>query len=227
VIRELNNDGYPFQLDWYEPFFEFRFPVYGRVTYGGVELELRMALEPWLVLGEETSTQRQARVVDSAVERLEVTCRGLDPERYYVTCNHRGLPLHATGVEGEYVAGVRFKAWKAAFGLHPTIEMHAPLVFDVVDRRVGRSIGGCVYHVSHPGGLGYETFPVNAFEAEARRMSRFWHWGHSANDPPLPAWVERIQRYYSEPPPGARRDPSPEANPDFPHTLDLRREIPS
>ncbi len=224
VMQELAAEGYPFELGWYEPFFEFRFPVYGRVHYGGVELELRMALEPWLVLGEETAAHRQARVVDSAVERLEIICRGLDPERYRITCNRRSLPLHETGVPGEYVAGVRFKAWKAAFGLHPTIEMHAPLVFDVFDIQLGRSIGGCVYHVSHPGGLGYETFPVNAFEAEARRMSRFWHWGHSAGDPPLPEWVSRIKDHYAGLLP-IERDPLDEPNPDYPHTLDLRREI--
>ncbi len=194
VMQELADDGYPLESGWYEPFFEFRFPVYGRVHYGGVELELRMALEPWLVLGEETAAERQARVVDSAVERLEIICRGLDPQRYRVTCNRRSLPLHETGVAKEYVAGVRFKAWKAAFGLHPTIEMHAPLVFDVFDVQLGRSIGGCVYHVSHPGGLGYETFPVNAFEAEARRMSRFWHWGHSPGDPPLTRLGQRVKR---------------------------------
>ncbi len=223
VMQELADDGYPFELGWYEPFFEFRFPVYGRVQYGGVELELRMALEPWLVLGEETAAQQQARVVDSAVERLEIICRGLDPQRYRVTCNRRALPLHETGHPHEYVAGVRFKAWKAAFGLHPTIGMHAPLVFDVFDIQLGRSIGGCVYHVSHPGGLGYETFPVNAFEAEARRMSRFWSWGHSAGDPPLPDWVNQLKDYYAEMPPLVEREPAPEINPDYPHTLDLRR----
>ncbi|NND97468.1 MAG: transglutaminase family protein [Pirellulaceae bacterium] len=226
VMQELADEGYPFETDWYEPFFEFRFPVYGRVRYGGVELELRMALEPWLVLGEETATNRQARVVDSAVERLEIICRGLDPERYRITCNRRSLPLHETGIPDEYVAGVRFKAWKAAFGLHPSIEMHAPLVFDVFDLRLGRSIGGCVYHVSHPGGLGYENFPVNAFEAEARRMSRFWHWGHSAGHPPMPAWVHRIKDHYAQLPP-IERDPPADPNPDYPHTLDLRHEIKS
>ncbi|WP_345685761.1 transglutaminase family protein [Novipirellula caenicola] len=227
VMQELAEDGYPFELGWYEPFFEFRFPVYGRVQYGGVELELRMALEPWLVLDEEDGAQRQARVVDSAVERLEIICRGLDPKRYRVTCNRRSLPLHETGAANEYVAGVRFKAWKAAFGLHPTIDMHAPLVFDVFDIQLGRSIGGCVYHVSHPGGLGYETFPVNAFEAEARRMSRFWSWGHSAGDPPRPKWVDQLKDYYAELPPLGHRDPASKINSDYPHTLDLRREYKS
>ena len=224
VIEELDQAGYPLQLEWYAPFLEFRFPVYGRVAYGDVKLELHMALEPWHVLGEEATAQREARVVDSAVERLQVTCHGFDPERFILTCNGRRVPLQSTAERGTYVAGVRYKAWKAGFGLHPTIEVHAPLVFDLHDRRLGRSIGGCVYHVSHPGGVGYETFPVNAYEAESRRISRFWSWGHTSGVVPPPSWVTALQQRYRSTAHDSMRDPASEqTNADYPCTLDLRR----
>ncbi|HEX6240304.1 MAG TPA: transglutaminase family protein, partial [Polyangiales bacterium] len=187
VIADFDRAGYPFRLEWFAPFHEFRFPVYGRAEYDGIQLELRAALEPWLVLGEEATAQRQARIVDSAVERLQVKCRGFDPTHYVLTCNGRPLPLQPTGQPNEFYAGVRYKAWKAIFGLQPTVEMHAPIVVDVFDRRLGRSIGGCVYHVNHPGGRAYDTFPVNAYEAESRRFSRFWAWGHTAGETPAPA----------------------------------------
>ncbi len=224
VTADLNAAGYDFSAEWFAPFLEFRFPVYGRVDYAGLEIELRMALEPWQVLGEETTAHRQARVVDSALERLQITCRGLEPARYLVTCNGRCLPLKATGVAGEYVAGVRYKAWAAAFGLQPTVEVHAPLVFDIVERALGRSIGGCVYHVAHPGGLAYETFPVNAYEAETRRISRFWPWGHSPGQAEPPEWVRQLRG--AERVTGEVREPAPERwNPSYPCTLDLRRPL--
>ena len=224
VIEQLRQAGYPFELAWYEAFLEFRFPVYGRVSYEGVELELRMGLEPWLVLGEDATAHRQARVVDSAVERLQVTCRNLDPERYLITCNRRRLPLQPTAEAGHYVAGVRYKAWKAAFGLHPTIEVHAPLVFDIFDRRLGRSIGGCQYHVAHPGGRAYETFPVNAYEAESRRVSRFRDYGHTGGDAPQPPWAQHWAAFRAPDNAPLVHEPPPEApNPDYPCTLDLRR----
>ena len=223
VIEELNEAGYPIRLEWYEPFHEFRFPVFGRVNYAGVALELRMGLEPWLVLGEETIAHRQARVVDSALERLQVTVRGFDPKRFLLTCNGRRVPLQPIGAAGDYVAGVRYKAWKAVFGLHPTVEVHAPLVFDLFDRSLGRSVGGCVYHVAHPGGLAYETFPINAYEAETRRVSRFWDWGHTAGDTPRPVWAGKLEAYYPTPDWNAVREPPPERdNPAYPYTLDLR-----
>ena len=206
VIAELQAAGYPLKPEWFEAFHEFRFPVYGRVTRDGMELELRMALEPWPVLEADTTLQRTARGVDSSLERLQVQCRGFDPERYRVTCNGRTVPLQPTRRTGVFVAGVRYKAWPAAHGLHPTVPPAAPLVFDVVDLHLGRSIGGCVYHVAHPGGRSYETFPVNAYEAEARRIARFWDWGHRAGMP-------------------ARPEPD-EAGRDLSHTLDLRREVP-
>ena len=224
VIQDLNQAGYPLQLEWYAPFLEFRFPVYGRVAYGDVKLELHMALEPWHVLGEEATAQREARVVDSAVERLQISCQGFDPERYVLTCNGRRVPLQATAEAGMFVAGIRYKAWKSGFGLHPTIEVHAPLVFDLHDRRLGRSIGGCVYHVSHPGGVGYDTFPVNAYEAESRRISRFWSWGHSSGEVQPPNWVRQLQKHFRPTTPDPLRDPAVEKiNADYPCTLDLRR----
>jgi uncharacterized protein (DUF2126 family)/transglutaminase-like putative cysteine protease len=223
VLAELTEAGYPFNPAWYEAFLEFRFPHYGLVEYEGTVIELRMALEPWLVFGEEAGQSQQARVVDSAVERLQVRCTGLDPERFLVTCNGRRVPLQPTGTPGEFVAAVRYKAWKAPFGLHPAIEVHAPLVFDLFDRRLGRSVGGCVYHVAHPGGRSSETFPVNAYEAESRRIPRFWAFGHTAGDWPAPAWVRALVGP-SGLDAGLLREPSPEpANPDFPYTLDLRR----
>jgi uncharacterized protein (DUF2126 family) len=206
------------------PFQEFRFPVYGRAQYDDVHIELRMGLEPWPVLGEEATAQRQARVVDSALERVQVKVNGLDTQRYFLTCNGRRLPLQPTSKLGEYVAGVRYKAWQAAFGLHPTIGAHAPVVVDVFDRRLGRSIGGCVYHVTHPGGRSYETFPVNANEAEARRISRFWSYGHSVGEPDAPAWVETLRGFYAPSIQRVLSEPSVEPqNPEYPYTLDLRR----
>src|SRR5205814_1398734 len=150
VVDELGRAGVPFDAEWLLPFLEFRFPVCGRAVYEDVELEVRTALEPWLVLGQEVAAQRQARVVDSSVERLQIACRGLDAHRYVVTCNGRRVPLAPTGDAGAYAAAVRFKAWPAPHGLHPTVETHGPLVFDLVDRRLGRAVGGCVYHVAHP-----------------------------------------------------------------------------
>jgi uncharacterized protein (DUF2126 family)/transglutaminase-like putative cysteine protease len=201
VLGDLQDAGYGVRPEWYAPFMEFRFPVHGRVVYDGVEIELRQAIEPWYVLGEEPGSGGTARYVDSSVERLQVVVSGLVPERYAVACNGYRLPLQATATGSTFVCGVRYRAWQPPRCLHPTIPVHAPLVFDLVDLSVRRSIGGCSYHVGHPGGRNYETFPVNSNEAEARRRARFFAMGHT---------------------PGSPFDPIPSENPEFPTTLDLR-----
>ena len=204
VVCDLQRAGYPFQLEWLAPFLEFRFPHYGSVSVQDIRLDLNAALEPWHVLGEEMSSQGTARFVDSSVERVQVKVRGLTDERYVVTCNGRRVPLRNTGTHGEYVAGVRFRAWQPPSALHPTIGIHAPLVFDIIDTWNGRSIGGCTYHVAHPGGRHYDVFPVNAYEAETRRISRFWNHGHSAGPlrppPALHSWRNSCPRGTSRAP---------------------------
>jgi uncharacterized protein (DUF2126 family) len=201
VARDLRAAGYAFEDHWFDPFIEFRFPRFGTVVYEGVEMELRQAIEPWNVLGEEVSAGGTARYVDSSVERMQLRVRGLTDGRHVVACNGRLLPLHPTGVPGEYVAGVRFRAWSPWSALHPSIRVQAPLVFDLVDTWNGRAIGGCTYHVSHPGGRNEIGAPVNANAAEARRVARFWPHGHT----PGPMTVRKE-----------------ELNPGFPMTLDLR-----
>jgi uncharacterized protein (DUF2126 family) len=203
VIKDLSDEGYAFEADWLQPFLEFRFPRYGSVSVEGIELTLRQAIEPWHVLGEEVSGSGTARYVDSSVERLEVRVVGLLAHRHSVLCNGRKLPLHPTGTPGQYVAGVRFKAWSPPSSLHPTIAAQAPLIFDIYDEIEEISIGGCTYHISHPGGRNYDTFPVNAQEAEARRRARFWEHGHGQ---------------------GRRKVADEPLNHRFPFTLDLRWE---
>ncbi len=224
VLRELDAAGYPLQPEWYAPFLEFRFPRYGTVRLGEVELELRAAIEPWLVLGEETTRLGTARFVDSSVERLQVRLTGITEGRHVLACNGRRVPLHKTGVAGEAVAGVRYRAWQPPAALHPTIGVHSPLVFDVVDTWNGRSAGGCTYHVMHPGGRNYEHFPVNAYEAEARRDIRFNAWGHTPGSFTPPPWVDTLSRFVPE---GSRvgpmAPPAEEPTGEYPHTLDLRR----
>ncbi len=186
VLGELSSDGYPFEPEWFAPHFEFRFPRYGSIDYHGVSLELRQALEPWHVMGEEGAVGGTVRYVDSSLERLQVRVSGFDPARYLVTCNREAVPVAATERTGEYVGGVRFRAWQPASSLHPTIPVDAPLTFDLYDRWNGRAVAGCTYHVAHPGGRNFEHFPVNANEAESRRLSRFQPFGHSDGHYPEP-----------------------------------------
>ncbi|WP_348673226.1 transglutaminase family protein [uncultured Abyssibacter sp.] len=202
VIADLDAAGFAFRPDWFAPHFEFRFPAHGTVTYRGITLELRHALEPWITLGEEPGAGGTARYVDSSTERVQIKVNGLTGDRFAIACNGRQVRLTPTGRTGESVAGVRFRAWKPWSALHPTLGADTPLIFDLVDTWNNRSLGGLTYHVAHPAGRSYDTFPVNAYEAESRRLSRFETVGHT---------------------PGPFRFTPAGENPDFPTTLDLRR----
>jgi len=206
VMSEMRAAGYDFDDSWFAPHLEFRFPLIGSVCSAGIELTLRNALEPWHVMGEEGAPGGTARYVDSSLERIEVRVTGLNESRHVVTCNGLAMALQPTGVMGEFVGGVRYKAWNPPSSLHPSIGVHAPLVFDIVDTWMKRSVGGCQYHVAHPGGLSYQSLPVNANEAESRRLSRFAAMGHTPGKLVVaPASIDV---------PGSR---------EFPFTLDLRR----
>jgi uncharacterized protein (DUF2126 family)/transglutaminase-like putative cysteine protease len=227
VALDLKNSGIPFEAAWLEPFHEFRFPVYGRVCHDGVEMEIRAALEPWHVLGEESSSTGTARYVDSSVERVQVKIRNMVEGRHVLVCNGRRIPLQPTGRRGEYVAGVRYKAWDPWSAMHPTIGVHTPLTFDVVDTWNRRSLGGCVYHVVHPGGRSYESFPVNAYEAESRRVNRFWQHGHTPGvmEPASTGGFgyHRVVDRAGGPLVAYTEVPMEDPSMDFPVTLDLRR----
>jgi uncharacterized protein (DUF2126 family) len=201
VLADLKAAGLPFDAAWFAPHFEFRFPVIGTMATQGVELALRTALEPWHVMGEEGAAGGTVRYVDSSLERLELKVTGLNGNRHLVTVNGRALPLQPTGRTGEFVCGVRYRAWQPPSALHPTIGVHAPLTFDLVDRWMSRSVGGCRYHVAHPGGRNYVTFPVNAYEAESRRLARFFQLEHT---------------------PGRMQVTPARPSLEFPFTLDLR-----
>ncbi|HET7537918.1 MAG TPA: transglutaminase family protein, partial [Candidatus Didemnitutus sp.] len=179
VMRDLQAAGYPFDREWFAPHFEFRFPRIGDFAVRDIHVELRTALEPWHVLGEEPGAGGTVRYVDSSLERLQVKATGLVGDRFVLTANGHRIPLHPTGTNAEAVAGVRYRAWQPPNCLQPTVSVHSPLVFDVIDTWNKRSLGGCTYHVAHPGGRNYETFPVNANEAEARRRARFFPDGHT------------------------------------------------
>jgi uncharacterized protein (DUF2126 family) len=201
VTSYLAEVGYTVSSEWFDPQWEFRFPKLGNLSVGTIQLELRQALEPWHVLGEEVIAGGTARNVDSSLDRVQVKASGLTEGRYAILCNGRRIPLHPSGVPGEAVGGVRFRAWHPITCLHPTISVHAPLVFDILDLWNGRSIGGCTYHVVHPGGRAYTARPVNAAEAESRRQERFQSFGHT---------------------PGIMLAPPEEKNFNTPMTLDLR-----
>jgi uncharacterized protein (DUF2126 family)/transglutaminase-like putative cysteine protease len=202
VLEELRAAGYALEPEWFAPHLNFRFPRLGDFAALGVEVEVRMALEPWHVMGEEGAVGGTARFVDSSLERVQLHATGLVGDRHVITCNGRVVPMQATGKVGEFVGAVRYRAWNPPSALHPSIDVQAPLVIDLVDTWMSRSIGGCQYHVAHPGGLSHDTFPVNANEAEARRLARFFRVGHT---------------------PGVMQVQAEARNPNFPFTLDLRR----
>jgi uncharacterized protein (DUF2126 family) len=203
VMAMLGEAGFPVEMAFFHPHLEFRFPIFGRIECQGMEIELRQALEPWHVLGEEPGGGGTVRYVDSSVERIQVKVSGMVGERYIIACNGRRVPLHPARTTGVYIGGVRFRAWQPPGCLHPTIKVHAPLTIDLFDTWTGRAVGGCTYHVGHPGGRNYEVLPVNSYEAEGRRHARFIPHGHT---------------------PGEQQSiPALEPNPAFPYTLDLRR----
>jgi uncharacterized protein (DUF2126 family) len=205
VVADLNDHGLDFDAAWLDPFLEFRFPRLGHAQIGPVTLELRTAIEPWHVLGEEATGSGTARYVDSSIERVQLGVQGAVAGRYQVTCNGVAVALHAVAGCEELVAGVRFRAWSPPSALHPTIGIHSPLHFDVLDTWNGVSLGGVTYHVIHPAGRAYEHPPINANEAEARRDARFVL-GGSADVPTTPI----AAKFSSE----------------YPVTLDLRTVLP-
>jgi uncharacterized protein (DUF2126 family)/transglutaminase-like putative cysteine protease len=202
VLDDLKQHGFSFDPAWFQPHWEFRFPLYGRVQYDGVNLELRGALEPWNVMGEEGAIGGTVRYVDGSMERLQVTLRGLTAGRHIALVNGRRVPLTPIATDTA-IAGVRYRAWRAPHALHPSIAPHVPLTCEIYDTYRSRSLGGCTYHVAHPGGRNYTTFPINAYEAEGRRLARFEPFGFT---------------------PGTFVPPASSAHPDFPYTLDLRRQ---
>ncbi|AWB68789.1 IMP dehydrogenase [Saccharobesus litoralis] len=229
VCRDLQSAGFAFNAEWFAPFMEFRFPVIGERKIEDINLELRTAIEPWHVLGEEASSSGTARFVDSSLERVQIKLSNMVGNRYVLACNGRRVPLKETATKGEYVSGIRYRAWQPPSALHPNIGIHAPLTFDIYDTWSGRSIGGFTYHVSHPGGRNFDTYPINALEAEGRRLARFWEQDHSPAtiNVGVDTWSHaQTKRNFSQH--DAISDfvvpPEEDINSDYPNTLDLRRE---
>jgi len=224
VVKDLNEAGYPFQMSWFEPFFEFRFPHYGTIKIQGIELEVRMGIEPWHVLGEEMSSTGTARYVDSSLERVQVKLKGLNGSRYILLCNGNRVPLRETGTKEEFVCGVRYRAWQPPSALHPTIGVDTPITFDIIDTWNSRSIGGCTYYVAHPGGRSYDRFPVNSNEAESRRVNRFGETSYTQKvlrpDPTLGMIAHYIEQNRK---PFLYDAPMNKINSEYPFTLDMRK----
>jgi uncharacterized protein (DUF2126 family)/transglutaminase-like putative cysteine protease len=225
VVNSLRDAGYGFDISWFEPFFSFRFPFLGELQVDDINIEIKMAIEPWHVLGEEMSSTGTSRFVDSSLERIQVKISGLTDSRYTFLCNGLKIPLKSTGVQGEYIAGVRYRAWQPPSALHPTIGTDTPLVFDLFDTWTQKSVAACQYHVSHPGGRSYDTFPVNSYEAESRIISRFFDFGHSVNlVEPAVAQQTAGGRFVT------KMNILPQytitnevVSPEYPYTMDLRR----
>tara|TARA_R110001583_G_scaffold174592_1_gene329042 strand:+ start:719 stop:4048 length:3330 start_codon:yes stop_codon:yes gene_type:complete len=229
IVAQLNKAGYKFKEDWFDPFFEFRFPLHGMVDINNIHIELRSGIEPWNVLGEEMTGGGTARYVDSSLERIQVKVADFNNDRYVLTCNGVKVQLNSTSVKSEYVAGIRYKAWDPYSALHPTIGVDTPLVFDIVDTWNKRSIGGCTYYVAHPGGRSYDTYPVNSYEAESRRINRFWEFGHTQGE--INPIEEKIQEEDNSTRTVREKESSKKfsykeipINFEFPHTLDLRKK---
>jgi uncharacterized protein (DUF2126 family) len=202
VLDELRRFGFDFEESWFASHIEFRFPKIGSIDAGEVELELRFALEPWNVLAEETVGGGTARTVDSSLERVQVKLSGLATEsRYAIACNGRRVPLCPTDASGEAIAGVRYRARRLWSALHPTIPVHAPLVFDIIDLWRNASMGRCIYHSGPREGRIYTSRPAHAKGAEERRRERF-----EIVDPPIAHMTARAEQ----------------TNTAFPMTLDLR-----
>jgi uncharacterized protein (DUF2126 family)/transglutaminase-like putative cysteine protease len=226
IVNQLNKAGYNFKEDWFDPFFEFRFPLHGMVEINNIHLELRAGIEPWNVLGEEATGNGTARYVDSSVERLQVKVSNFNNDRFVLTCNGIKVDLKKTPVKEQYVAGVRYKAWNPYSALHPTIDVDTPLTFDIIDTWNKKSIGGCTYFVSHPGGRSYDAHPINSFEAESRRINRFWEFGHTQGE------VENISQSTDNSTKNVEKQDSSNkfsfkvlpTNFEFPNTLDLRKK---
>lgn len=212
VVADLRRSGFQFELAWLQPFLDFRFPQIGRAAVGDAVLELRAAIEPWHVLGDDASSGGTSRYVDSATERLQVAVEGFAPGRHLLACNGVAVPLTATDTSGRHLAGVRFRAWAPSSARHPSLEVDAPLRFELVDRVNRVSLGGATYHVVDPSGRAYDALPVDAAEAEARRTARFQLTG----PPPGGIDVDALTEELSWRQGGA----------DSSLTLDLRRRLP-